>query len=483
LEKTRLAVGRIWRISLVVAKWTIGTMVALGLLFLGINWFDEDLSPEASALLIAPPNPYKPEENLYMALLGFDAKDGESPIAIAQERIAAYEKEIAAALKDPPRDMHEFPDSAWQKRGKLEFQGKADFCQPLTKSCLAGVETHKAEIDRLLRANRELYRRYSRLHGLKGYYETARPSFYILVPYAPRPVRQLYLANIALRVKSGTRLQQKAAIADLRDDISVWRRNLTGSGSLISKFIAVANLQGDYAVFADIIADGKLDLEGFLPEIRSALELSESDWKIGKLFAFEYRISAFLWDQLRAAKGKRLLEDSASEGRGWWERLFDQATSLFIKINATQNLDAKVKMQQQKMADVDPAQFFVERDAYRHWLRDNVGFGMHYVYNPFGKILINVASSSGYENYSLRAYDGAAFQRLVRLGYEIRTQKIADKAIPSFMRQHPQWASHPLDRRPFVWDENKREITVQTLGQQPKDRRFGISVWRAAPRK
>jgi hypothetical protein len=51
------------------------------------------------------------------------------------------------------------------------------------------------------------------------------------------------------------------------------------------------------------------------------------------------------------------------------------------------------------------------------------------------------------------------------------------------MRQHPQWASHPLDRRPFVWDENKREITVQTLGQQPKDRRFGISVWRAAPRK
>ena len=34
----------------------------------------------------------------------------------------------------------------------------------------------------------------------------------------------------------------------------------------------------------------------------------------------------------------------------------------------------------------------------------------------------------------------------------------------------------------FVWDENKREITVQTLGPQPRDRRFGIQVWSAAPR-
>src|SRR5258706_12698409 len=105
----------IWRVFLIAAKWTIGILFVLGLLFIGIDSFDEDPSPEARALLIAPPNPYKPEENLYMALLGFDAKDGESPIAIAQERIAAYEKEIAAAFKDPPRYMLEFPISACQK--------------------------------------------------------------------------------------------------------------------------------------------------------------------------------------------------------------------------------------------------------------------------------------------------------------------------------------------------------------------------------
>ncbi len=472
---------RIWRVFLIATKWTIGVLCALVLLIIGINWFDEDLSPEAKALLIAPPNPYEPEENLYLALLGFDAKEGESPIAAGQARVATYEKEVVAVLKDPQYVLQVFPDSTWQKKEKLEFQGKVDFCRPLTKSCLADVEIHREEISRLLKANWELYRRYSRLHGLKGYYETATPSFYIMSPYAPSPVRQLYLANIALRTQSNTHLQRKAAIADLRNDINTWRRQLAGSGSLISKMLAVAYLQGDYALLADIIADRKLDLEGFSPEIRLAVELSdEDDWKIGILFTFEYRINAFWWDQMRVVKGKWLLADSASEERGLWERFFDLIMSPFLKINATQNLQARVTAQLQKMADADPAEFFVARDVYRNWLRDHVEFGVHYVYNPTGKILMNVASTA-YENYSLRAYDAAAFQRLVRLGYEIRNQKVEDKAVPMFMQQHPQWASHPVDGRPFVWDENKREIAVQTLGQQPKDRRFSIPVWSAAP--
>ena len=171
---------------------------------------------------------------------------------------------------------------------------------------------------------------------------------------------------------------------------------------------------------------------------------------------------------------------SASGERGWWGRFFDRITSPFFKINATQNLDAKLKTQMQKMADADPAESSVAREAYRMWLRDNVEFGVHYVYNPFGRILINVASID--ENYPLRAYDAAAFQRLIRLGYEIRNQKIEDEAVPSFIQQHPQWATHPVDGRPFVWDEKKREIAVQTLGQQPKDRRFSIPVWGARPR-
>ena len=482
MEQPGLGIRSIWRRLLIAAKWTIGVLVVLGLLFFGINWFDEDLSSEGKALLIAPLNPYKPEENLYLALLGFDAKEGESPIAAGQAKVAAYEKEIAVVLKDPQYVPRIFPDPPWAKKEKLEFQGKIDFCESLTRSCLADLEIHKTEIGRLLRANRELYRRYSRFHDLKGFHETATPTYYVMTPYVPRQVRQLYLANIALLFQSGTRLQRKAALADFRDDIRTWRRELRGSGSLISKMLALVYLQGDYAALADIIADGKLDVESVSPEIRSALAMSEDDWKIGNFLAFEYRSTAFMWDQMRVARGEQTTQGSAWEERGWWGRFYDQITSQFFKFNATRNLHAKVAMRLQEMSDADPAKFSVARDAYRIWLRDNIEFGVHYVYNPLGKILMNVVSN-GYENYSLRTYDGAAFQRLVRLGYEIRNQKVEDKAIPSFIQKNPQWASHPVDGRSFVWDEKKREITVQTLGQQPKDRRFGIPVWRGAPRK
>src|SRR2546425_11674099 len=43
VEKPKPGIGRIWRRFLIAARWTIGVLVVLGLLFIGINWYDEDL--------------------------------------------------------------------------------------------------------------------------------------------------------------------------------------------------------------------------------------------------------------------------------------------------------------------------------------------------------------------------------------------------------------------------------------------------------
>ena len=167
------------------------------LLVIAINAFDEDLTPEAKALLQAPPNPYKPEENLYLALIGFDAPEGESLVAAAQIRIPAYEHDMMDRLKALRSDAGSTDDKMektvlgsvvnQRKTAKLDFHGTVSFCQPLTKSCVAGVEAHKVEIEGLVKANQELYRRYSALRGLKGYYET-RTSTHRHVRSRPRSV-------------------------------------------------------------------------------------------------------------------------------------------------------------------------------------------------------------------------------------------------------------------------------------------------------
>jgi hypothetical protein len=469
---------RFLRIFLKTFAGLLGTSVALFVLMIAVNWSDEELTPGAKALLTAPPNPYKPEENLYLALLGLDAPQGESPVAAGRTRVAVYEDELAAGLKNPE---YVFPHLMERRSKRLPFEGRLGFCRPLQDSCYADVDDHRDEIETSLKANRELFDRYSRLHGMKGYYETGTPSFYMLVPYAPPEIRQLVLADIALRMKADSLVRQKAAFAGLADDVRTWRRMLAGSGSLISKMVAISNLQGDYALLADVIADPDAGLDRFSPEIGAMLDLSNGpEWKIGAIFAYEYRADAYLWEQMRAAR-KRSAADAPADGDyEWWELALDRIKPPFLKINATQNLHARVMLQLEKVADAAPRDYFAAWKAYQNWLGKNVELGLNYVYNPTGKSLVAIGADA-YGDYPLRAWDAAAFQRLVRLGYEIRRQRIGDKAIPSFMQQHPEWATHPVDGRLFVWDEKKREIAVQPLGRQPKDRRFGIPVWSAVP--
>jgi hypothetical protein len=83
-------------------------------------------------------------------------------------------------------------------------------------------------------------------------------------------------------------------------------------------------------------------------------------------------------------------------------------------------------------------------------------------------------------DYPLRAWDVAALQRLVRAGYEIRRRQTPKADIAGFLSQHPEWATHPGDGRPFVWDPDALELRVQTIGEQPAGRRFSIRVWQPA---
>src|SRR5438477_5862256 len=89
-----------WRRVLKVFQWALGSLLFLAVLVIAINAFDEDLSPEAKALLQAPPNPYQAEENLYLALIGFDAPQGEPLVAAAQTRITGYDREMTDSLKE-----------------------------------------------------------------------------------------------------------------------------------------------------------------------------------------------------------------------------------------------------------------------------------------------------------------------------------------------------------------------------------------------
>src|SRR6266436_4686042 len=103
----------------------------------------------------------------------------------------------------------------------------------------------------------------------------------------------------------------------------------------------------------------------------------------------------------------------------------------------------------------------------KKWEQKNADFvSLRTIYNPIGTILVAIAAPA-YENYILRPYDAAALQRLVRVSFEIGRQRILPPEIAGFMKLHPEWSTHPADRRSFAWKQTTDEIAIRAVAQQP----------------
>jgi hypothetical protein len=465
------------RIVLTTIKWLAAALVALVALFFAINSFDEDLRPEAIALATPPANPYAPDKNLYIALLGFHAADGESSVAVAERRIRANQ-ELASELQRDPKHAAQLIERYAKPEG-LGFAGKIDFCLLLSGSCWAEAELHAAEIATLRNSNRTLYQRYLDLPALPGYFETEGPHVLMLPAYPPSQLRRLFLADTALDVKRAAGIEKKqAALQRLRDDVETWRRMLIGEGTLISKMLAIVGLHSDYMFLGDMIADSSVELAPLSPAIDDILtRVGSEDWKMRDIFAFEYRVGESMMQQIRRNQPPLFgpLPEVDHEGTRWWEPYWGRLQWHFFKFNATDNSRAHLMIELQRAANSDPSNLLSAQKQVAAWIDQDFGFGPGMIYNPIGKLTVAI-SAPAYENYPLRVYDVAAYARAVRLAYEIRLQQIATTDVPAFSRQHTEWSTHPVSGEPFAWDPVAGRLTVPTMGKTSTDRRFDVPV-------
>jgi hypothetical protein len=444
-----------------------------------INAFDEDIRPETTAFLKAPQNPYAPDENLYLALIGFDAPEGQPIFSVGEARVAESQAAAEEFFKNPRAGPEILAGSKDQSRTK--FKGSTDLCRPLTVSCWTGVESHRFDINSLLEENPALYRRYLALPALRGYFETEAPSPLMRFGYVPGEVRGLFLANTALRIKTGRTAQiKKAALADLDRDVGMWRRMLTGNGGVASKMVAIANLHSDYILLGDMIADPSVDLSPLTADIDDLLaQVTPDNWKLHDVFANEFRTSAFVYQQLKSSNTNYFRSGYPSDDEAsWWQSASNRIQGHFFKANATENDRALAMIKLQQMADSDPGELLAAQEEVQRWYRANFGLGPSFLYNPLGKTIIGFGITY-YFDYPLRAYDVAAYVRGVRLAYEIRKQKVPASDIPAFIGQHPEWATHPVGGEVFAWDPQAKTLRIRSLGPYRYERRFDIPIWTA----
>ena len=458
-----------------IARWTgivIGAVLGLALVLFAvafvINIPDQALTPAAQALALAPPDPYAPEDNAYLALAGLDAPPGVAPVEAGQVRVEHYNRQLAFVERDPT--AQNIDDLKLADPHRLEFAGDFEFAQPLD-SYWDDIPRHQADVEARLADNLELYQRYLALQRTHGYYETAQPSLLAPVYFVPSNLRTLFLAEVVLRLRGRDARQQHEALADLEADVRLWRTVLTGQGALISKMLAIAYLHWDELVLADMIADPKAPLPLGADDAEQVAPLfALDDWDVSRAYPAEFRAQAAFLRQSRAQFHARWMPPGTPGGlRGLVARLSVRIGAHFFQTNATINLFAaqvaRLTRQAAPAAPEEQAADAVHLASFRS------------VYNPIGKYLAALAGAR--EPYPARAWDGAAFQRLLRLSYEIRRQRVAPADIPAFLARHPEWGHHPADGRPFLWDEKTGTLRVQTSGPLPAGRVFAVHVWKA----
>jgi hypothetical protein len=465
---TRLA--QIASITAKIAAGLLAFVLLLVLVLALINSFDTSLSEQAKALLTPPPNLYPSEQNIYLAMAGLDGPSDRPISEMGQERIAAYDGALDSLLLhgDSPTDL----ELKWSS-ARIQFSGKSPVGSPRESSIWADSKAHRQDIAASLAANSRLYQRYLSLHRLEGYYETARPSFMAPVIVLPQYLRALFLADVANRIQAGSASQQRDALADLQLDIQLWQKVLRGDGNLISKMVAVAWLHGDLILVADLISDPSIELKSLDDRLDPILlPWDLKDYRIGAAFAAEYRARATLYATITAAN--EMVGTSASSN--WTSRVSNAVQAHFFKPNATENMDAEFTAREIALADSEPSEFERNRQTYESWLeKDGPRPSPTYLYNPMGKILVNL-SAAHKNSYSLRAYDVAAYQRLVYLAYQLKRQHIATDDIPAFLKAHPEWSTHPVDGKPFQWNADSGEIAVNTLGDHSPGQRFSVML-------
>jgi hypothetical protein len=447
-------------------RWlAIGALALAGLaagvlvIALLVNLRDEALAPATRALLSPPPNRFGSAENIYVALQGFDAPPAESVMAAGEARIERYNRGLDAALRDPSParvDRLRLPELH-----RLGFKGDISFIRPLELSVWDEAPRHMQEITTLLADNHELLERYLALILLPGYYETARPSALLPSATPPNELRRLFLAQLALQMQASGRIERQLALAGLEGDIGLWRRVLTGEGGLLWKMLAIAFLQSDYLLLADLIADPATELapgdrygDALVPLFDAA------DFDLGGAFAAEFRI--------QAATLRNPGADAHADAYGWLEQVGNRLSDHFLKLNATENLLASDTLGWMARA-ADPARFRERTEASSRWL-------LPVSYNPLGELLCSMATQS-YRHYPPRAWDEAALQRLVRAAYEIRQHRLGPAEVGAFLRGHPQWSTHPADGRPFLFDAATHELRMQPLAPHPPTWRFSVRIW------
>ena len=404
------------------------------------NAFDEDLSPQAKALLVPPPMGKIDDSNGYIAFLGLVAPAGQDPMAWGRKAAVAL-----AEQSDPG-----FTRTAdWREATRPHLTVNATaWCKP---DCLAEVKRDPATVAARLAngTNAQLLERYRKLRDTPdfadldfGAFNTGASASYSALAAGA----SLSLGDAALKANAG---DAAAAIGELEQELKFHRRLMSGGRTLATVMNGETLLGRDLLAIAQLL---RSDAKRFAPFVASLRELTSAEVSDAGIAA------ALRWTAHErvswAQQWKTLLVLAGLPSANWF-------TSWLIQPNATANLVAQVMSAEISLGAASAAQFEPERAAVRK-ANDALVERPWYAEasNPVGKSLTELATGALGE-YVARWHDLRALARMVDLQLALAERGIGEPAAIAAFVSGEEAKSHvdSYTGKPFAFDPATRLLS------------------------
>ena len=440
---------------LVPIGWLLGTLIVLFGAAVAYYSFDDELSPDARALLAAPKLGEPTDANGYVAFLGMGAPSGHDQMAWGRKVLAALRAHDAEGFKK---------DAAWENTIKPQLalsKGVVAWCSPEKQSCLAVAREKGEALAKLLEDNREMLARYRTMRD-KPVFDDA---YFSPRADAPLPPYQLmnsqWLALLAV-IRQAAASDLDGAIGELEQETAFHGRLAAGARHLIGKSVAAALIARDALVLSDLIAASKGGIAPYGARIEAMARRLEADLTLREAWVgWEIYVGAWQAMELR----RRALYGSP-DARG--NVLIDTLGALIYRPNASVNdLVASHKEQlailgkgslnfDEALAKAGQATRRLESPSWIDVLR-----------NPVGSLLLSMGPVS-YGEFFARTYNVAGLLRLLALQAAVVARGIeAPEAIAQFLASEAAKPyADPFTGKPMAWDGSARQLYFQPRGRE-----------------
>lgn len=491
----------ILRITIKTLLWLLLLLIVMLVVMVVINFSDKPLAPEAQALLLVNHTPVNDRNNIFVAMVGFNAPESEDIISIGREHIDFINR-LSPAFSptlSPKENTGCHPRTRKILWKTLPQQDTGFLCRiNNNENYSLCITQHRLEIKEALANNPVLASRLLYMLTLPAYQnEFSSPSAPLHFP--PPSMADIITAHRYLRANAMLDIMDgniHKGLAFFEKSNRFWRAILKGKSYFLDAMLAERNLLDNTVLINRLLEqpdfyafEYQIQLQRLLAPLAAEERLMVNTINGEFDFAYSSILSMKRWHSYQEiyAQQERLKENGWAEAFAlphekhaptWVVWIINNLMyRIFLQPNDSMNQMAPLYQALRELAAMPKPDYFAQREKTLKAFFQEISFSTDKLYNPTQTIFyIEYQDAYDFTRFFDRVYDLDAYLYLTRMQLAIRLAELSSEEIPVFLAQQNALPENADIREDFLWDAKAQTISFKPYADFPFTATAAVSL-------